>query len=340
VSSRSARAEVPAGTGASSAVPPGAAVDGAAADGTADLLARLRERGAAWRVRLGEPQTVAGLAILAVFAVVAVLAPVIAPYLPTHQVGKVYAAPSAAHWLGLDDGGYDVLSNLIYGARTSLLVGVVASVVAMVIGGGIGILSGYVGGKTDVVLMRVTDYFLVIPDIPLMIVAAAVFGSSLRNVIIIIGVIYWTSAARLIRAQVKSVRQRLYVRRVQALGASNTRVLVTHVVPQVAPLLIANTVLMIANAIFAETYITFLGLGDPSAISWGTMIQNALQGGAIFYNAWWAILPPGLAVTIVVLAATMAGQGIEDSLNPRLKVGHLAVRRFRLRPLQGDLERE
>ena len=206
----------------------------------------------------------------------------------------------------------------------------------MVIGGGVGILSGYVGGATDVVLMRITDYFLVIPDIPLMIVAAALCGQNQRNIIIIIGVIYWTSAARLIRAQVKSVRERVYVRRAQAVGASNLRILATHVIPQVVPLLIANTVLMIANAIFAETYITFLGLGNPSVISWGGMIQNALDGGAIFYRAWWAILPPGLAVTVVVLAATMAGQGMEDALNPRLKVGHLAVRRWRVRPLDGE----
>jgi peptide/nickel transport system permease protein len=292
------------------------------------------------RLLLSQPQTVAGVGILAVFVICALGAPYIASYPPTVQVGPVYAPPSAAHWLGLDNGGFDVASQLLYGARDSLLVGFVASVVAMVIGGGVGILSGYVGGATDGVLMRITDYFLVIPDIPLMIVAAALFGQSQRNIIVIIGVIYWTSAARLIRAQVKSVRERVYVRRAQAVGASNLRILATHVIPQVAPLLIANTVLMIANAIFAETYITFLGLGNPSVVSWGGMIQNALDGGAIFYRAWWAILPPGLAVTLVVLAATMVGQGIEDVLNPRLKVGHLAVRRFRVRPLHGELERE
>jgi peptide/nickel transport system permease protein len=299
-----------------------------------------RRAALARRLLLSQPQTAVGVGILAVFVIGALAAPYIAPDQPTVQVGHVYAAPSAAHWLGLDNGGFDIASQLLYGARDSLLVGFVASVVAMVIGGGVGILSGYVGGATDAVLMRITDYFLVIPDIPLMIVAAALFGQSQRNIIIIIGVIYWTSAARLIRAQVKSVRERVYVRRARAVGASNLRILATHVIPQVMPLLIANTVLMIANAIFAETYITFLGLGNPSVISWGGMIQNALDGGAIFYGAWWAILPPGLAVTVVVLAATMVGQGMEDALNPRLKVGHLAVRRFRVRPLYGELERE
>jgi peptide/nickel transport system permease protein len=281
---------------------------------------------------LRERQVAAGLGIAATFVLLALLAPVIAPDSPTKQVGSIYGHPTVAHWLGLDNGGYDILSNLLYGARTSLLVGFVASVVGIVIGGTIGLLAGYLGGVTDIVLMRTTDYFLVIPDIPLMIVAAAVFGQSLRNIIVIIGLIYWTTTARVIRAQVASLRQRAYVRRAEALGASHVRVLWSHIVPHVMPLLIANAVLMIANAIFAETYISFLGLGDPSTISWGKMIESSLQGGAIFYHAWWSILPPGLAVTAIVLACTMAGQGMEDALNPRLRVGHLATRRFRLRP--------
>jgi peptide/nickel transport system permease protein len=291
-------------------------------------------------LRSAPPAILVGGAFLAFFVVIAILGPAIAPYNPTQQVGHIYASPSAAHPLGLDDGGNDVLSQLIVGARTSLVVGLVAAVAGMLIGGAIGVVSGYMGGRVDGVLMRITDYFLVIPDIPLMIITAAVFGRNTRNIIVIIALIYWTTTARLIRAQVHSIRERVYVRRAEMLGASRLRVLWTHVIPQVGPLLVANTVLMIANAIFAETYISFLGLGDPSTISWGSMIQNALNDGAIFYHAWWVILPPGIAVTLVVLAATIVGQGIEDALNPRLKVGHLAVRRFRLRPLYGELDRE
>ena len=151
--------------------------------------------------------------------------------------------------------------------------------------------------------MRTTDYFLVIPDIPLMIVAAALFGRSLTNIIIIIGVIYWTTTARLIRAQVLSVRERVYVKRARALGAGNRRLIFKHILPQVAPLLVANTVLLVAYAIFAETFITFLGLGDPSVISWGRLIENAFTDDAILNDAWWAIVPPGLCVTLVVLGA-------------------------------------
>src|SRR5437588_10226969 len=147
---------------------------------------------------------------------------------------------------------------MIQGASVSLLVGFAAAAVSAVVGGTIGLLAGFFGGRTDIALMRLTDYFLVIPDIPLMIVIAALFGRSLTNIVLIIGLIYWTSTARLIRAQTKSVRERVYVKRARAVGASNTRLMVKHVLPQVTPLLVANTVLMMAFAIFAETAIAFL----------------------------------------------------------------------------------
>lgn len=303
-------------------------------------IPRKRPRGFFANVFLGQPQAMAGLIILTTFILIAVFAPVLEPYNVNTKVGPVYAPPGHGHLLGTDDGGVDMLSLLIDGSRVSLIVGFSAALVAMLIGGAVGVLSGFLGGKTDIVLMRITDYFLVIPDIPLMIVAAAIFGRSLRNIIIIIGVIYWTSTARLIRAQVKSVRERVYVKRARALGARNSRLVRKHILPQVAPLLIANTVLMVALAVFAETYISFLGLGDPSTISWGRLIENAFKGDAILNKAWWAIVPPGVAVTLVILGCTMIGQSMEDALNPRLRVGHLSVRRFRLRPLDGKLDSE
>jgi peptide/nickel transport system permease protein len=281
---------------------------------------------------LRQPQTIAGLTVLALFVLIAVLSPVLAPD-PKAQVGAVFEAPSRAHPLGTDGGGADMVKLLVAGARVSLIVGFAAAVVSALIGGSIGLLSGFYGGKLDTILMRFTDYVIVIPDVPLMIVAAALFGRNLTNIILIIGVIYWTTTARLIRSQVKSVRERVYVKRSRALGAGNTRLIAKHVLPQVAPLLIANTVLLVAYAIFAETFITFLGLGDPSLISWGRLIENAFTDDALLNNAWWAIVPPGVCVSIVVLACTMVGQSVEDSLNPRLSVGHLSVRRFSLRPV-------
>jgi peptide/nickel transport system permease protein len=276
---------------------------------------------------LRRPSLIFGLGVLLFFIVVAIFAPLLEPYDPRTKTGAVYESPSSAHWLGTDDGGADMLSLVIAGARVSLIVGFAAALVAMLIGGTIGLWSGFYGGKSDTVLMRITDYVLVIPDIPLMIIVAALFGRSLTNIILIIGIIYWTSTARLIRAQTKSVRERAYVKRARALGAGNRR-------------LIANTVLTIAIAIFAETYITFLGLGDPALISWGKLIENAFKGDAVLNDAWWAIVPPGVCVTLVILACTMIGMAMEDALNPRLRVGHLSVRRFRLRPLKGALESE
>ena len=284
-------------------------------------------------VLFGERQAVVGTIVIVFFTLVAVLAPHIAPYSVTQQTCAPYAGLSGKHLLGCDDGGIDMFSELMWGARVSLIVGFAAAVVAMVIGGGVGVVSGFFGGRTDIVLMRITDYFLVIPDIPLMIVFAALFGRHLLNIIIIIAIIYWTSTARLIRAQVKSLRERVFVKRSRALGASNTRLIFKHVLPQVTPLLIANTVLMVAIAMFAETYVAFLGLGDPTQLSWGLLISNAFQGGAMFRHAWWAIVTPGLCVTIVILACTIVGQSMEDAMNPRLKVGHLSVKRFGLRPI-------
>jgi peptide/nickel transport system permease protein len=289
---------------------------------------------------LRRPAMVVGLAILAFFVFLAIFGPWIEPYDPNTQTGAVYEPPSSAHWLGTDDAGADMLSLVIEGARVSMIVGFAAALVAMLIGGTVGLWSGFYGGKSDTVLMRITDYVLVIPDIPLMIIVAALFGRSLTNIILIIGIIYWTSTARLIRAQTKSVRERTYVKRARALGAGNQRLIGKHVLPQVMPLLIANTVITVAIAIFAETYITFLGLGDPALTSWGKLIQNAFTGDAVLNNAWWAIVPPGVCVTLVILACTMVGMAGEDALNPRLRVGHLAVRRFRLRPLKGAVDSE
>lgn len=284
-----------------------------------------------WLRFLLRPGAIFGIVVIVAFVLIAILAPYIAPYGEHEKVGEPFAKPSAAHPLGLDDGGVDMLTLMMWGARVSLVVGFAAAAVAMLIGGAVGILSGYFGGKTDTILSRIVDYFLVIPDIPLIIVAAAIWGRSLTNVIIIIGVYYWTTTARIIRAQVKTLRERTYVQRAHALGASHTRIIFTHIVPQVTPLLIAMTVLTVAIAIFAETAIAFLGLGDPSLVSWGKLIENAFQGGAVSVRAWWAIAPPGIAVALVILACTMLGRSLEDVLNPRLRVGHLSVRRFRLR---------
>jgi peptide/nickel transport system permease protein len=304
--------------------------------GLAELDAPVRSRrGLVLQTVRRRPSAVLGVAILLVVGLAAVLAPWLAPYGLHDQVGPVFGRPSSSHPLGLDDGGIDMVTLLMWGARISLVVGFAATAVSMLIGGTIGLVSGYFGGATDTILMRITDYFLVIPDVPLMIVVAAIWGPSLFHIVIVIGILLWTGTARVIRAQVKSVRERVYVKRARALGAGHARIVLRHVLPQVAPLLIANTVLTVAVAVFDETALSFLGLGDPSRISLGKVIENAFQRAAISSGAWWAIVPPGALVALVILGCSLVGQALEDALNPRLRVAHLGARTFRLRPLVG-----
>jgi peptide/nickel transport system permease protein len=284
-----------------------------------------------WNVIKERPSAAVGAVVLSLIILVAVLAPWIAPYPLRQRVGPVFGPPSPKHWLGLDDGGIDMVTLLMWGARISLIVGFAATLVSILIGGAVGIAAGYFGTRTDNVLMRITDYFVAIPDVPLMIVVAAVWGPSLSHIIIVIGVLLWASTARIIRAQVKSVRERVYVKRARSLGAGHLRIIVRHVLPQITPLLIANTVLTVAVAIFDETALAFLGLGDPSRISLGRVIENAFERTAISSGAWWAIIPPGVLVALIILACTLLGQAVEDSLNPRLKVAHLSARGFRVR---------
>jgi len=288
-----------------------------------------------WEIIKGSTQAKIGLGVILFFTILGIFAPWIEPYSVHQQSGAVFCAPSAKHWLGCDDGGIDMVSLLIQGGRISLVVGFCATFVAMVLGGGIGIIAGYFGGGTDITLMRITDYFLVIPDVPLMIVLATLFGARLSIIILVIGILLWTGTARIIRAEVKSLRERVYVKRATSLGSSNRRIIFRHILPQVGPLLIANTVLTVAIAIFDETALSFLGLGDPTAITWGKIIEFGFLRTAVSAGAWWAIVPAGICVALVIMGCYWLGQAIEDALNPRLKVAHLSPRTFRLRPLVG-----
>jgi peptide/nickel transport system permease protein len=300
-----------------------------------DLDRPRRRGGLLWDVVRKRKAAAVGAGMILVFLILAVFAPVLAPYGPRTQVGPVYGSPSSSHWLGLDDGGIDMVSLLFYGARVSMIVGAAAGLVATFIGGIIGITAGYAGGRTDGVLMRITDYFLVIPDLVLMIVIASIWGPALSHIILVIGILLWTGTARIIRSQVKSVRERAYVKRARSLGAGHFRIVFRHVLPQIAPLLIANVVLTVAIAIFDETALAFLGLSDPTAISWGSIIEHGFIRQAVTAGAWWAIVPPGICVALLIMGCYLLGQAIEDALNPRLKVAHLSIKTFRLRSLAG-----
>jgi peptide/nickel transport system permease protein len=276
-----------------------------------------------------------GLGIIVFFVVLAVASPLIAPYSTTARTCAVFAPPSASHWLGCDDGGIDMLSEIISGGRISLIIGFAATLIAMLIGGGVGILSGYFGRWLDITLMRITDYLLVIPDLAFAMVIADVWGPSLSHVIGVIAILEWATTARIIRAQVMSVKERVYIKRARSIGASHLRIIGRHILPQVGPLLMANTVLTIAVAIYLETALAFLGLEDPTTTTWGTILEHAFDRAAVSAGAWWAIVPDGIVITLLIMGCFLLGQAIEDALNPRLKVAHLSSRRWALRALAG-----
>ena len=276
-----------------------------------------------------------GLGIIVFFIVLAVAAPLIAPYSTTARTCAVFAPPSGSHWLGCDDGGIDMLSEIISGGRISLIIGFAATLIAMLIGGGVGILSGYFGRWLDTTLMRITDYLLVIPDLAFAMVIADVWGPSLSHVIGVIAILEWATTARIIRAQVMSVKERVYIKRARSIGASHLRIIGRHILPQVGPLLMANTVLTIAVAIYLETALAFLGLEDPTTTTWGTILEHAFDRAAVSAGAWWAIVPDGIVITLLIMGCFLLGQAIEDALNPRLRVAHLSSRRWVLRPLAG-----
>ncbi|MBA2741156.1 MAG: ABC transporter permease, partial [Actinobacteria bacterium] len=221
--------------------------------------------------------------------------------------------------LGTDNLGRPVWDQLVFGARVSLLIGVAATLIAIVIGTLVGVAAGYLGGWIDRLLFRLSEWFLVIPFLPLAIVLAAILGPSLRNIIFVIGITSWAGIAILIRAQVLTLKQRLYVERSRALGASGRHVMGRHILPGVMPLVLANTTLTVPIAILSETTLSFLGLGDPTQVSWGSMLEDAFSAGALSQEALWYYVPPGLAVLVVVLSFTFIGRTIEAVLDPRLR---------------------
>jgi peptide/nickel transport system permease protein len=276
-----------------------------------------------WRQYRANRMGMAGLVLLSFFLAVAVLAPLISdpanldPTCPC--TGTPLQPPSAEFAFGTDDLGRSVFALTVLGSRISLLVGFVATLISVLIGAVFGIVAGYYGRWTEVVLMRVTDWFLVIPFLPLAIVLASIIGPSLGVIILVIGLTSWPSTARIVRAQVLSVKTRPYVERARALGASNWHLTTRHILPNVGPIIFANTVLLVAIAILSETTLSFLGLGDPLATSWGSVLDAAFSAGAATAGNWWWLVPPGVAIVLVVLAFTMCGYALDEILNPRLR---------------------
>ena len=273
-----------------------------------------------WRDFRHDRGGMAGLIILSFFIIVAILAPLLIPADAldvTKATGERFDGPSLAYPLGTDEDGRSILLLLAYGTRISLTVGLAATLVAMVIGTAVGIMAGHFRGIGSHALVGVTDWFLVIPFLPLAIVLATVLGPSTLNLIIVIGITSWAGTARLIRAQTLSIEGRPYIERSKALGAGNWHQMTRHVLPNVFPLVLANTTLTVAIVILSETTLSFLGLGDPLAPSWGAILDSAFSSGAVSQGAWWYVLPPGICVVLVVLSFTLVGRAMERIVDPR-----------------------
>ena len=242
----------------------------------------------------------------------------------TRQTGEYFGPfhpPTTYYynWFGTDQVGQSVLAQFIWSARISLMVGLLAAFMSTVLGAGIGIAAGFYGGWQGEGWMRLTDAFLVIPWLPLAMVLAAAWGQNYWMIILIIGITSWPGTARVVRSDVLRVRELSFIERARAIGSTNRHIMTKHVLPNVMPLIFANLVLVVAIAILSETTLSFLGLGDPLNFSWGTMLHYAWVNGAAGLPAWWYLLPPGIAIILVVLAFTFIGTAYDEVLDPKLR---------------------
>jgi peptide/nickel transport system permease protein len=259
------------------------------------------------------------VAVIGLFLFLAVFGSLVAPQDPSASSVDVLEKPSMDHLLGTTEVGADVFSQLLVGARVSIIVGFAAALISGFIGSAVGLIGGYFGGWTDRVIDSFENWFIVLPTLPLMVVLARLLNPSLSVLIVVIAITSWAGTGRIVRAQVLTLRERAYVERARALGASDWYIIRRHVLPNALPLIFANTVLIVAVAILYEAALAFLGLGDPSSISWGTMIENGFEAGAPSAGAWWYVVPPGLCITVLVFAIGLVGYLFEQHVNPRLR---------------------
>ena len=250
------------------------------------------------------------------FVLAATLASQFSPYDPFALSDETLLAPRADHWMGTDDLGRDTLSRVIHGSRVPLLVGCLATAASMVLGILIGSLSGYFGGRTDIVLMRATEYVLVVPRFFLALLVIAMLGTGIMKIILVIGILGWPEVARVVRAQFLTFREREFVLAAQAIGASHAKVIFREILPNAIPPAVVVASILAARAILLEAGLSFLGLGDPNLISWGSLLSEAQE--RIGVSVWLALFP-GLAISLLVLCINLFGDGINDALNPKLR---------------------
>jgi len=265
----------------------------------------------------------AGIIILVFFGLLAILGPTLAPYkIDATQEGPfaMLQKPSSDHWMGTSSTGFDIFSELLYGARISIIVGVFSAIIASILGAVIGLYSGFVGGWKDEVIMRINDVILSIPWLVLMILVAAMLGEiTLSAIILIIGLTGWSGTARLVRAQVMSLRERQYVERARAIGSGDWHIISKHILPNSFPLVFANTILTVAVSILAEATLSFLKMRPMGTVTWGTMLSYASEASAFHVGLHWWIVAPGLCIVSLVLGFTLLGHALDEITNPRLR---------------------
>ena len=256
------------------------------------------------------------LYLIIAFVLVASLADPLSPYDPFALGDETLIAPRGDHWMGTDDLGRDTLSRVIHGSRVPLLVGFLATAASMALGILIGSLSGYFGGRTDIVLMRVTEYVLVVPRFFLALLVVAMLGTGIEKIILVIGILGWPEVAQVVRAQFLTFREREFVIAARAIGASHAKVIFREILPNAIPPAVVVASILVARAILLEAGLSFLGLGDPNLISWGSLLSEAQE--RISASVWLALFP-GLAISLLVLCINLFGDGINDVLNPKLR---------------------
>ncbi len=285
------------------------------------MTATLRRGWKVIREVLKNRLSLAGLIIIAVFVIMALFSyQLVGPYQDQLHLFPKAQPPTLQHLLGTDNRGQDVLNVLVYGSQISLLVGFVASFVAMIVGTAIGLVAGYYGRITDQVLSRITDFFLVIPWLPFVLVIVSILSPSLLTIVVAIALVSWPTTTRVIRSQVLSLKERQFIERAKAVGAGKGYILARHILPNVMPLVWAEAVLTVSSAIFTEAFLSFFGLGPQGQIeTWGQMVNYAYIYLAILKGQWWFFAPPGIFITLLVLGFAMLGYGIEEIMNPALK---------------------
>ena len=263
-----------------------------------------------------------GLLLLALFLLLAVFAPLIAPFDPW-EPGRPFLPPSMTHPFGTNDIGQDIFSELIYSTRISLFVGFFAAFVSVAIGTLVGLFSGYLRGAADEVLMGTTDIVLIIPALPLMIILAAHTSPSIWNIIIVIGALWWTSTARVVRSRVLQLREMPFVEAARSLGAGDGYIVFKHILPNTLQVILAKFILAVAGAMLTEASLSFLGLGDPLQKSWGMMLNYAFSRGGFINGYWWWYLPPGICISLAVLSFVLIGFGLEEQDQDEMNANRL-----------------